>query len=229
MSWTPCAARRRLTDARWRITSRRRRGWDSRSTGRQTLSFRRSFRTGPTTPARSCAIFSWRSDSHRPHARRSGVLRRARVADPHLVQGAPARGVRADELVGFRRRRAAVGVVPEVPRRGHNALAGGRQGAQGEHAHHRRRVRSAHAHDPQSERGIDRSGARRTDESRLDRSMARLSRIERRAVRQETRKSRKSCARGDGSPASPFAREESARSCVATTTCRPSRSSASPR
>ena len=54
----------------------------------------------------------------------------------------------------------------------HNALAGGRQSAQGQHAHDRRRVRAADAHDPESDRGIDRSRARRADKSRLDRSVA---------------------------------------------------------
>ena len=86
---------------------------------------------------------------------------------------------------GISRRRAAVGGVPEVPRDGHNALASGCQGAQGQHAHHRRHLRAAGAHDPQSDRGIDRPRARRADESRVDRPMAHASRIERREVRQE--------------------------------------------
>ena len=51
---------------------------------------------------------------------------------------------------------------------------------------------------------------------------------QRRAVRQRTRRSRRSCARADGSPASPFASKASAPWCMATTTWRRSRSSALP-
>ncbi len=86
--------------------------------------------------------------------------------------------------MGVRRRRAAFGVLPEVPRCGHYALAGGRQSAQSEHAHDRRHFRAAHAHNSEPDRGIDRPRPRRADESRLDRPVARLSRAEGRAVRQ---------------------------------------------
>ena len=49
-----------------------------------------------TAARHSCCV---RAD-HRPHARRFGVLRRAHLADPHLMRRAPARGVRAERAGG---------------------------------------------------------------------------------------------------------------------------------
>ena len=152
----------------------------------------------------------------RPHPRRPGVLRRAPLADPHLVQGAPARGVRADELVGLRRRRGAVGALPEVPCDGHNALAGGRQGA-----HRPARAPSATSSCSWCSRSSIRSGDRPTVCStgrRTSYGWIHGSSIWNRAAcsTSGTRRSRKSCASSDASPASSLASKGSAPWCVAT-------------
>ena len=66
----------------------------------------------------------------------------------------------------------------------------------------RRHVRADDAHDPQSDRGIDRSRVRRADQSRLDRSLAQLSGIRVACNTSPRPRSRRFCATADGSPAS---------------------------
>ena len=85
-----------------------------------------------------------------------------------------------DELVGVHRRRAAVQIRTRSPRGGGiNAVAGSRQGAERPvRGDNRRRVCAADAHDPESDGGSHRSRPGRPDESRVDRSLARVSRIE---------------------------------------------------
>ena len=75
-------------------------------------------------------------------------------------------------LVGIHRRRGALGVLPEIPGHRLYALAGRRQGAQGQRAHRRRHVRADDADVPQSDGGSDRSPVRRADQFRVDRSVA---------------------------------------------------------
>ena len=92
-SSTPCAAFRRSTGARWRIISCRRRAWASRSTASPRFRVPARFPRTPRRRGHGAARHSpgVRTD-HRPHARRSRVLRRAHLADPHLVRASAGSG-----------------------------------------------------------------------------------------------------------------------------------------
>ncbi len=229
-SSTPCAAYRRLTGARWRITWCRRHATGFTQYDKPTFvvpaGFPRSPRDAGTMLRDILLAFG---PVHWPHSRRSGVLRRALLADPHLVRRAPARRVRADELVGVRRRRAAVGVIPEVPRHRHYALAGGLQGAQGQCAHHRRHLRAADAHDPRirSAGSTDRVLDGPTNLVWIDPWLAAISNREGCSTSRTREVEEILCE--NGRITGVVARQQGQRTwCMATTTWRRSRSSASP-
>ena len=94
---------------------------------------------------------------HRPAADAADQLRRA-----------PARPVGAAELVALRRRRQPLAAVPEVPRRGPDAHAGGGAGARDERPHRRLDPAAADLR-PHARRRPRRPRARRPDQRRLDR------------------------------------------------------------
>ena len=156
--------------------------------GKPNFSYQRSFHARQMMPAHCCATYFLHSDqslTSRSMISRSSAhvfgrySRRASSAVLRNTSG-PAGGSSSAPSSGRNRTRSSS--------QGHNALTGRRQGAEGQHAHNRGRIRPADAHDPRSDRGIDRSRPRWSDELRLDRSVAHLSRVARRTL----------CHRGGG-------------------------------
>ena len=111
---------------------------------------------------------SWFSPSaSRP---RTSPSSRAHLADPHQLPGAPAGRIRADRLVGLHRGRALAG-LSEVLRYRHHPIAGRRQGAARQRQDDRRHVHADLSSTWPSPRWR-RPGAERSDQRRVDRSLA---------------------------------------------------------
>ena len=108
-----------------------------------------------------------------PHAGRSGVLRRAHLADPHLVRRSAGSASTSGSAGGSSsapsgrsaayQKFLAAGITRSLV-----AAKARKASARTD----RRHVRAADAHVRQSDGGIDRPRARRTDQPRLDRSLA---------------------------------------------------------
>ena len=179
-SSTPCGVSHRSMGARWRIISCRRRAWASRNTESLRFVVPMVF---PRTPSDAgmllrdiLAAFGPIADLTPEELAFFGARLWQILTSCGERRLAEYERINWWEFVDAER---ALEVLPEVPRGRLDALAGGLQGAPGQHAHDRRHLRAADAHGARSNRRIDRSRPRWSDESRLDRSMACLSQIAR--------------------------------------------------